>query len=66
MEPVELQNQTPLIKDSYHGRTYKEGKKIGFADGVAALWYILKLNFFCSLKRSYHELPLKSISDRRA
>ncbi|PIS36837.1 MAG: glycosyl transferase, partial [Nitrospirae bacterium CG08_land_8_20_14_0_20_52_24] len=27
---------------SYSGRDYAEGKKIGWKDGVAALWYILK------------------------
>jgi glycosyltransferase involved in cell wall biosynthesis len=27
---------------SYYGRTYEEGKKIGWKDGVAALWCILK------------------------
>src|ERR1044072_10000098 len=27
---------------SYYGRTYKEGKKIGWKDGVKALWCILK------------------------
>ena len=27
---------------SYRGRTYGEGKKIGFMDGVAALWTILR------------------------
>ncbi len=26
---------------SYYGRTYEEGKKIQFTDGLAALWYIL-------------------------
>jgi glycosyltransferase involved in cell wall biosynthesis len=31
---------------SYHGRTYAEGKKIGWLDGVAAVWYIIKYNFF--------------------
>ena len=29
---------------SYHGRSYAEGKKIGWKDGVAALWSILKFN----------------------
>jgi hypothetical protein len=29
---------------SYHGRSYGEGKKINWKDGVAALWYILKSN----------------------
>lgn len=29
---------------SYDGRTYAEGKKIGWKDGVAAVWYILRCN----------------------
>lgn len=29
---------------SYAGRTYEEGKKIGWRDGAAALWCILKYN----------------------
>jgi glycosyltransferase involved in cell wall biosynthesis len=29
---------------SYYGRTYAEGKKIGWRDGVAALWHILRAN----------------------
>lgn len=29
---------------SYHGRTYEEGKKIHWKDGVAALWCIFKYN----------------------
>jgi glycosyltransferase involved in cell wall biosynthesis len=31
---------------SYHGRTYAEGKKIGWKDGVSAVWAILRYNFF--------------------
>jgi len=31
---------------SYDGRTYAEGKKIGWRDGIAALWHIIKYNFF--------------------
>jgi glycosyltransferase involved in cell wall biosynthesis len=31
---------------SYYGRTYGEGKKIGWRDGFRALWCILKYNFF--------------------
>ena len=30
---------------SYHGRTYAEGKNIGWRDGVEALWLILKFRF---------------------
>ena len=29
---------------SYYGRTYDEGKKIGWKDGVRAVWCILKYN----------------------
>lgn len=29
---------------SYYGRTYEEGKKIGFKDGLAAIWYIAYYN----------------------
>jgi glycosyltransferase involved in cell wall biosynthesis len=31
---------------SYSGRTYGEGKKIGWRDGVRAIWCILKYNLF--------------------
>lgn len=31
---------------SYQGRTYEEGKKIGFKDGIRAFWEILKYNLF--------------------
>jgi hypothetical protein len=31
---------------SYYGRTYAEGKKIGWRDGVKALWYVFKFRFF--------------------
>jgi len=31
---------------SYYGRTYAEGKKIGWRDGFRALWCILKYNVF--------------------
>ncbi len=31
---------------SYYGRTYADGKKIGWQDGVEAIWCILKYNLF--------------------
>jgi glycosyltransferase involved in cell wall biosynthesis len=43
---------------SYYGRTYEQGKKIQASDGVAALWYILKYNLFCSLQSSYVRVPV--------
>jgi len=32
------------VSISYYGRTYEEGKKIGWKDGVRAIWCILKYN----------------------
>jgi glycosyltransferase involved in cell wall biosynthesis len=32
------------VSISYSGRTYAEGKKIGWRDGVAALWHIVRFN----------------------
>ncbi len=31
---------------AYHGRTYAEGKKIGWKDGVSAIWSILRFNLW--------------------
>jgi glycosyltransferase involved in cell wall biosynthesis len=31
---------------SYYGRTYTEGKKITWRDGIAAFWYIMRYRFF--------------------
>ena len=30
---------------SYFGRTYAEGKKISWKDGLKALWYVLRFRF---------------------
>ncbi len=35
---------------SYHGRTYEEGKKITWKDGVKSVWQIVKYNLFFRLK----------------
>ena len=51
---------------SYHGRTYEQGKKIGMKDGIAALWYIVRFNFFCSLKDSFRALPEAGSAQRAA
>jgi glycosyltransferase involved in cell wall biosynthesis len=36
---------------SYSGRTYAEGKKINWKDGVAAFWHIVRFNLFPPAKR---------------
>ena len=48
---------------SYHGRKYSEGKKIGWKDGVSALWTILK---YWAIDDCYHdseELRVRSTPD---
>lgn len=37
---------------SYSGRTYQEGKKIDWRDGVAAIWHILRFNLIPPTPRS--------------
>ncbi|MEO7474000.1 MAG: glycosyltransferase family 2 protein, partial [Gemmatimonadales bacterium] len=32
------------VSISYSGRTYEQGKKIGWRDGVAAFWHIIRFN----------------------
>jgi hypothetical protein len=34
------------VSVSYYGRTYEDGKKIGWRDGVRALFAIVKYNYF--------------------
>lgn len=51
---------------SYHGRTYEQGKKTGIKDGFAALWYIFRFNFLCSLKSSFRALPETGSAQRAA
>jgi len=46
--------ETPI---SYYGRTYEEGKKITYRDGIAALFYIVYFNLFCGLEKSYRKVP---------
>lgn len=48
---------------SYHGRTYEEGKKIGFKDGLDAIWYIFKYNIFVPLSKSYTRPPVLKEAD---
>jgi glycosyltransferase involved in cell wall biosynthesis len=44
---------------SYHGRTYAEGKKIGWRDGVRAVWCIVKYS-------SVGERTRQAVNDRRS
>lgn len=42
---------------SYYGRTYEEGKKITYRDGIAALLYILRYNLFWTRQNSFKNIP---------
>lgn len=44
---------------SYYGRTYEEGKKIGFMDGVRAIFLIFYYNLLVSRKQSFKLEPFK-------
>ncbi len=43
---------------SYYGRTYEEGKKIGFKDGLDAIFYAFKYNLFVSVGKSFTKKPV--------
>ncbi len=51
---------------SYYGRTYEEGKKITFKDGLLALWLVIRFNLFCSLRASFRRIPDVHSGTRRA
>jgi glycosyltransferase involved in cell wall biosynthesis len=40
---------------SYFGRTYQEGKKINWKDGVSAIWSIIKFNMLTSYQDSFRK-----------
>lgn len=42
---------------SYAGRTYDEGKKIGWKDGAAAVWHIVRANVFAPRVPRYQAPP---------
>lgn len=42
---------------SYYGRTYEQGKKIGFKDGVQAFWLIIYYNLFSSRASAFRHVP---------
>ena len=50
-----------VIHLNYSGRTYEEGKKIDWRDGVAALWHVLRFNIFPP-KRTLSDADKKQIS----
>jgi glycosyltransferase involved in cell wall biosynthesis len=58
--------RTYEVPISYYGRTYEEGKKIGYRDGVSALWYIVYYNLFypwTDAARQYVETVNQSLAN---
>ena len=75
---AKIANYSPKLKifeigGCYDGRTYQEGKKIGWKDGIRALYCIIKYNIFwwcykekwktelLNLKSKYERLILPSL-----
>jgi glycosyltransferase involved in cell wall biosynthesis len=51
---------------SYYGRTYQEGKKIGWKDGFRAIYCIFKYNLFAKVKASdFTALEAMRVSNHR-
>lgn len=50
---------------SYRGRTYSEGKKIHWQDGVRALWCILKYGLLRRFARRRARTPASSVAEPR-
>ena len=51
---------------SYNGRTYEEGKKVGWRDGIRAVYVIVKYNLFRRNTGSCKSNTQASISSRRS
>jgi glycosyltransferase involved in cell wall biosynthesis len=51
---------------SYNGRTYEEGKKIGWRDGVRAIYVIIKYNLFRRNKGSWKNDIQEATSSKRS
>lgn len=60
---AQLQCRIYEVGISYHGRTYQEGKKINWRDGIRAIYVILKYGLFWS--RTNRKLaPSSSLAER--
>ncbi len=44
---------------SYHGRSYAEGKKISWKDGVAAIWHVLRSNILGPRAEPWSSAPFR-------
>jgi len=41
----------------YYPRAYLQGKKINWKDGVAALFHLVRFNWFVGIEEAFHDLP---------
>ena len=52
------------IPVAYHGRTYAEGKKITWRDGVRAIWCILRYSFLAASSKAPQAKPVVQPTNR--
>jgi hypothetical protein len=50
---------------SYYGRTYEQGKKIGWKDGVRAIYAVIKYNLIAPLQEKFKNRQKDSIADSK-
>ena len=54
---AKLKCRVKEVPVSYRGRSYQEGKKMHYRDGLHALWLLIKFNVFTSLGSSFQTGP---------
>ncbi len=54
---AKIQARVYEIPISYHPRSFLQGKKINWKDGFAALYHIVRFNFFVSKANAFRNLP---------
>ncbi|HXD34520.1 MAG TPA: glycosyltransferase family 2 protein [Pyrinomonadaceae bacterium] len=53
---AKLKCRVKEVPVSYRGRSYEEGKKMHYRDGLQALWLLVKFNIFVSLRSSFQTI----------
>jgi glycosyltransferase involved in cell wall biosynthesis len=56
---AKIRARTYEVYISYYPRTYLQGKKISWKDGLAALYHLIYFNWFTPLDTAFHNLPDK-------
>ena len=55
---AKLKCRVKEVPVSYRGRSYEEGKKMHYRDGLQALWLLVKFNIFVSLRSSFQTIEI--------